>query len=128
MDALCLFPKNLFLLSLVGNRFHRLADRIRVAQVIVGDWFQILIQLVHQRNTRGDIEFNNLVFRDVIQVFDQSPQAVAMRSNDDLLPGSYFRNNFLEPIGQKPLNSILQALRPGQEDGTNLFIAGSNRG
>ena len=51
-------------------------------KVILTYTLEIRIKLVNQRNTRRDMEFNNFFVRDLVQILDEGPKAVAM-CNDE---------------------------------------------
>src|SRR5262249_22487440 len=56
--------------------------RVRIAQVIASDRFQLIVQLVDERDARRDVELDDLLVADVVEVLDQGAQAVAVRGDE----------------------------------------------
>ncbi|KAJ8525203.1 hypothetical protein ON010_g15912 [Phytophthora cinnamomi] len=112
------------LLGLVLDAKDAGADLVLVAEVegaerrdgvLVRNGLEVLVQVVHERRARGDVEARDLVLRDVVQVLDQRAQAVAVRGNDHLLAGLDGRHNRALPLGQHALGRELQGLGQGQQ-------------
>ena len=57
-------------------------DLIRIAKIKMLNGLQCLIQFINQRNSRWNIQIDNINIRYAIDVFDKSPKAVAMRNDD----------------------------------------------
>ena len=72
-------------LSLVSYGFHGFGHFFRITQVLAVQGFQVFIQFINQRHTRGYAHANDLLFGNAIEVFDQSPQRIAMSCNEDIL-------------------------------------------
>jgi len=106
--ALCF--TQLFRLALIGDSLHGLFDGFGVGQVLALDRAQVCVQIVDQGDARGDVQADDLVVGDVVQVFDQRAQAVAVRRDDDTLAGLDGRRNHVIPVGQDPIHGILQTL------------------
>ena len=49
-------------------------DRRRIAEVILPQRLQVIIEFVHQRNARGNVELNDVGFRNVIERIDNLRQ------------------------------------------------------
>mmetsp|Transcript_21635 Transcript_21635/g.33039 ORF Transcript_21635/g.33039 Transcript_21635/m.33039 type:complete len:362 (+) Transcript_21635:192-1277(+) len=82
----------LFLLRLVLHALDTCPDGIQVTQVsslkrgygtFLWDWFEIFIQLIHERSSGWNVEFCNGSFVDIVQVFHQCSQRVSMGSNNN---------------------------------------------
>jgi hypothetical protein len=86
-------------------------DGFLVAQIVVAYGFEIFIQLVDQRDGRGDVELDNLFFGNIVQVFDQGAQAVAVRGDQYFFSGFYRRGNGFMPVGQKAVDRIFSNTR-----------------
>ena len=78
----CAGAGTLFCLSLICNFGHRVLEYILIRKIVMTHTLEIRIKLVNQRNSRRDIEFNNFFVRDLAQIFDECPKAVAM-CNDE---------------------------------------------
>src|SRR5207247_4398806 len=57
--------------ALVGDGLHRCLDRLFVAQVLAPDRFQVLVQLVDQRLSGGNVELYDVGIGHVLQVFHE---------------------------------------------------------
>ena len=63
---------------LVGHLLGSGSDFLGIAQVVVGNGLEAIVELVNQRDAGGDIEIRNLLIRNPIQVLQQRPEAVAV--------------------------------------------------
>jgi len=72
---------------------------------------QIIIKLVHQRDSGGNVEFNDLFMGDMIEVFDETSQAVSVRNDENALAlTNCWRNHFVQ-VRAESGDHILEALR-----------------
>ena len=89
MCAPCAGSGNLFRLSLFCNSSYCLLERILIRKVVMTYRLKIRIKLVNQRNTRRNIEFNDFFLRDLVQILDECPKAVAMCNDEKPLSCSF---------------------------------------
>ena len=82
MCTFCVGTGKLFCLSLLCNFGHCVLEHILIPKIVMTYTLEIRVKLVNQRNSRGDIEFNNFFVRDLVQILDECPKAVAM-CNDE---------------------------------------------
>ena len=85
-------------LAIIRASGHGSFDRLFVAEVVVLDRLQVVVHLIYKRLARGNIGLDDVAVRHVVEVFDERPQAVAMRDDNHLLPGPYCRSNGRMPI------------------------------
>ena len=81
LSSVSLRGKALFWLlrfSLRRDRLHRPAHCVLVAKVVVLDRPQVGVELVHERDAGRDVQPHDLLVGDVVKVFDQGAQAVAV--------------------------------------------------
>ena len=74
------------LLRLVFHLFNRGRNRFRIPKKLHGDHrFQILVQFVHERDARGQVQLHDLLVAHFIQVAYDPPQRVPVSRNEDSL-------------------------------------------
>src|SRR5215471_4373454 len=78
-------------LALIRHRGHRRANRRGVAEVVMSQRLQLAVELVDERLAGWDVEIHDLLLGDVVEIFDERPQAVAMRGDDHALAGAHGR-------------------------------------
>ena len=66
----CLYADVLYL-ALLGHGGCRSGSGFFIAQVIVPDGLEVLVQLIHQWNAIGNVQADDVFFRNIIQIFDQ---------------------------------------------------------
>ena len=54
--------------------------------------------------------FFGFTFRHVIQMFDDSPQGISVRGNNEFFSFFYLRHNYVVPIGERSFDRQLQRL------------------
>ena len=59
--------------------------RRRIAEVVVPDRLQVVVQLVDQRDAGRDVQLDDLRLGDVVEILDQRAQAVAVRGDEHAL-------------------------------------------
>src|SRR5262245_58244963 len=64
---------------LIRYSFGGAFNRRRVAKIKVADRRQVVMEFVDERNTGGNIQTHDVSVRNVVEMLDQRPQAVAMR-------------------------------------------------
>src|SRR5580765_6919153 len=57
----------------------------RIAEIVVSDWREVVLEFVDQRNPGRNVQLDNIGFRDVVEILHQRPKAVAMGSDNDAL-------------------------------------------
>src|SRR5947207_1302398 len=99
------------LLCLGWRRLHRCLYRLFVAQVVIPDRFEVLVQLVEERLSCRDVELDDVLIGHRVQVLDQRPKAVAMGGNQNALSGSNARCDRCMPEREEARHCISQAFR-----------------
>lgn len=77
----------LFRLALISDCLFPGFDGFLITQVIMPDRIHILVQLIDQGNTGGDIQTGNFFIADAVQKLHQCPQRIAVRCDQDMFPG-----------------------------------------
>ena len=57
------------------------------------DWLEVLVQLVHERDARGEVEAHNVLVGDPVQVLHDAAQRVAMRRDQDPLASFHLKHS-----------------------------------
>lgn len=121
-------PNDTKLLGLIGHTKDALLDVLEVADIVssertdgilVRNWLQVLIQLIDQGYSSGDVQGRNLLVGDVVQVLDERTKGITMSGDDDSLARLDARSNVAVPEGQHAIQSGLQALC---DDGMGLRV------
>src|SRR6266542_5701372 len=94
-------------LALVGHRLHRGLDRGLIAQVVVLERLEVAVQLVDERNAGGDVEPDDVPVRDLVEVLDEGPHAVAVGGDEHLLAGFDGGGDGTVPVGEEPRHGVL---------------------
>src|SRR5690606_8561610 len=94
-----------------------------VAQIVVTDGAQLLVQFVDQRLAGRNVQVHDIVVRDVVQVLDQRTQAVAVGGDEHTTPGTNGRGNGFVPERQNALHRVLETLGGRQQSGIDLGVA-----
>ena len=81
-----------------------------VAEVVALEWIQGVIQFIDKRDAGRNIELEDLLFGEVVEVFDKGSEAIPMGSDDDTLAGFDGWGDFFVPEGEKAVDRILEAL------------------
>src|SRR5262249_7656681 len=111
-------------LALVGHRGHRRADRRGVAEVVMPQRLQVAVELVDERLAGWDVETHDLLVGDVVEILDQRPQAVAVRSDDHALAAAHGRRDHAVPVRQKAGDGVLEALGARELIARDLGVPG----
>ncbi len=86
-DARGVLRRLMFHLLMVGclarDGLHRLLNLSRFSKVIMADGMELLIQFVHEGDSRGDIQIDDIGVRNAIDMFHQRAEAVSMTSDQD---------------------------------------------
>lgn len=69
---------------------------------------QIVVEFVNQRDACGNVQSDNLFLGDVIEVFDQRAQAVAVSGDKDTFTFANSGRNRFVPVGQEARDGVLQ--------------------
>jgi hypothetical protein len=77
-------------------------------------WMEKIIQLVNQWNPGRDFNVGNIFIIDILKMFDQGPQTVAVRGNENSFAVPQFRDNCLFPVWQNSFQGIFQGFGPGR--------------
>ena len=90
-----------------------LEDRLGIAQIVMADWLHLGIQLVNKRHSGGNVQLEDILVRNVIEVFYECPQTVPVRGNDYTLACDDGRCYRLVLVRKHPRNRVLQAFCAG---------------
>src|SRR5262245_22825859 len=63
---------------LLRHRLRRALRRLGVAQVVVAEGTQRLVELVHEGDAGGDVQLDDVGFRDSVEVLHERAEAVAV--------------------------------------------------
>ena len=88
--------------------------RLLIPQVKLLHGFQLLVELVHERYPGWDIQFDDVLFRGVIEILDERAQAVAMGGDEDSFSSLDVGRDGGVPLREESGNRILQRLRERQ--------------
>ena len=101
-----------YLLGLVLNTLNACPNGIDITEVLSAeggngtislsgrDDVQVIIELVDERSSCGDVELGDLILGDVVQMLNESTKGVAVGGNDDVLAGLEVRGNLVLPVGE----------------------------
>jgi len=89
---------------------------------------QVVAQFVHQGHAGGNVQAGYVLVRDVVQVFDQSAQAVAVRGDDHTLARAHLWGDRLVPVGEHTGHRILEALGGGNLPRLQIRVAAIKAG
>lgn len=64
------------------------------------DDVQVIIELVDERSSGGDVELGDLILGDVVQMLNEGTEGVAVGGNDDVLAGLEVGGNLVLPVGE----------------------------
>ena len=103
---------------------HGFCDRFLVAEVVAFERLEVFIQLVNEGNAGRDVELEDLLFGEVVEVFDQGAKAIPVGGNDDAFAGFHRGCDFFVPKWKKAIDSILEALGEGKLGLGNAGVAG----
>ena len=102
-------------LALVGNGVHLLVDGILVTEVPLGNDVEIGVELVDQRDARGDVDTDDLLIGKSLEDLDECAEGVSMGGDDDPLTCDHPGLDLLLEVGDGTLHGLLQTLGKGQE-------------
>ena len=91
---------------LVGDGFDSFFCGLLIAKIIMPGRLEVFIEFIDQRNACGYIQFQNVLFTDTVEMFDQSSQAVAVRADQYIFPCFDGRHDLIKPIRQEPVDSM----------------------
>lgn len=109
---------------MAGYGIHGCSDRLLVAEVVAFDRLEVVIQLVNEGNAGRDVELEDLLFGEVVEVFDQCAKAIPVSGDDDAFAGLHSGCDFFVPKRKKAIDSILEALGEGKLGLGNAGVAG----
>src|SRR3546814_9014039 len=76
---------------------------------------QLVVEFVDERHAGRNFDLRNLVVGNVVEIFDQGAETVAVGSDEDALALSDLRRDLADEIGLDPRDRVLEAL--GERDG-----------
>lgn len=75
----CSHQEKLLRFTLVGDGGSFRRDLFRVTQIVMFDRLEVFIELIYQRYAGRDVQFEDLVFAHVVEVFHQRAQGYRER-------------------------------------------------
>ena len=71
------------------------------------DWLEVLVQLVHERDARGEVEAHNVLVGDPVQVLHDAAQRVAMRRDQDPLASFHLKHSSMYRVIHQVMGKVL---------------------
>lgn len=71
----------MFYRCLIGNYLHCLLHAGGITNVIMPDGLKLLVKLVDQWNSRGDVKIYNVGIRNVVEILDKGTEAIPVGRN-----------------------------------------------
>ena len=71
------------------------------------------LEVVHQRNTGGDVELGDVLVRDVVEVLHHGAQGITVGGNQDVLAGLEVLLDALVVVGNQAIDDVQQAFGEG---------------
>ena len=96
--------------ALFGDGVHGGGNGFLVAEVVVFDGFEAGVEFVNEGDTGGDIEAEDFCFGEVVEVFDEGAEGVAVCGDDDALAGGDHGGYVLVPEGEEAGDGVFKAL------------------
>ena len=104
-------PFFFFLWALPGLRpLQPRADCVRIPEINLVQWPQVVVELIDERDTRRNIQLDDLSVRQIVQILHQRAEAVSVRGDEDVFPGLDIRGDRRLPVRNKACDSIFQRL------------------
>src|SRR5450756_2189563 len=94
-------------LCLVCDSSSSSCSSLRVAEVGMADRLEVLVQLVHERDARRDVQVDDVVIADAVEVLHESANRVAMGDDDNLPTGLHRRRDRFFPVWDEPGDGVL---------------------
>mmetsp|Transcript_3623 Transcript_3623/g.13837 ORF Transcript_3623/g.13837 Transcript_3623/m.13837 type:complete len:251 (+) Transcript_3623:127-879(+) len=114
---------NSLCLALVRNCLHLLFHLFLIGQIVVLDWFQLIVQLVHKRHSCWNIQLENLLGSHLVEVLHQGTQAVSVCHNQHVVTVLDLRCNGVIPVWKKSLRGEFQRLCIWQQFRIHILVA-----
>ena len=73
------------------------------------DRFEVFVELIYQRYAGRNVQFKDLIFAHVIQVFNQRTQRVTVSGDNHTLTAFHARQNGFVPVGDNAIDGQRQA-------------------
>lgn len=83
----------------------------------------LLIKIVNERASSGNVQSGDVLLADLVQIHDQGTERVSVSRDDQTLSLQHTREDLLLPIGKESLSGRLQGLGRGQLVLRNVSIA-----
>mmetsp|Transcript_2768 Transcript_2768/g.5761 ORF Transcript_2768/g.5761 Transcript_2768/m.5761 type:complete len:283 (+) Transcript_2768:109-957(+) len=119
------FPWNVLAISdlcLIGDLLLRRLQVLLVREEVAGeqahraltlDRLEVLVELVHERDARRDLERGDLLVGDGVEALEDPPDRVAVGCDEDRLASLKGGRDVRVPVGQRALDRVLEALGEG---------------
>ena len=113
---------------LARYRLHCVCDLFWIPEVIVTGGLKLFVQFVHEGNSRGDIQFDDIGVGNAIEMLHQRAETISMTGYQEGLSRLHGRRDPFAPVRKESRSGILQALRGGEPRCRHLAVAGIARG
>ena len=103
-------------------------DGFLVAQVVVLDGLEVVVEFVDEGDAGGNVEADDLFVGDVVEVLDEGAEAIAVGGDDDALAVLEGGDDRFVPVGEEAGDRVLEAFGEGEffegEVGVARVVAG----
>ena len=96
--------------ALVGDGGLRGGYRFGVAEVVVLDGLELVVELVDERHAGGDVELDDVLLGYAVEVFDERTEAVAVRGDDYAFAAADVGRYDVLPVGDDARDGVFEAL------------------
>ena len=95
----------------------------RIAKIIMLDRLEVFIQFIDERDPGRDVHAEDLFFGNIVQIFHQRPEAVAVGRDEDFFPVPDHRGHDVVPKRKNARDRILEAFREWKIAFPEAFVA-----
>lgn len=89
-------------------------DGLGISKISVGDGLEVLVELIHERYSRGDVEVEDVLVGDGVEILHQCAEGVSVCCDDDVLSGLDLGCDDLVPVGDDPVDGDLEGFGRGK--------------
>ena len=95
----------------------------RIAEVVVADRLEVVVELVDERDAGRDVQLDDLRLGDVVEILHERAQAVAVRGDEHALARADRRRDRLVPVRQEARDRVLERFGQRQLGGRERRVA-----
>ena len=95
-----------------------------VAEVVALEWIQGVIQFIDKRDAGRNIQLEDLLLGEVVEVFYEGAEAVAVGGDDDAFSGFHGRRDLFMPEGEEAVDGVFEALGEREKVFGDAGVAG----